>query len=436
MGQTIGGTFTLTVGGETTAPIAFPINNGALDAALEALPSVDLVTVAGNGNNPRTITFGGTHINQDVPQLIVNGAGLTGPNPAITAVTTIQAGWFWAPFNDARRGATNTNDLRGKILRIKVSDDGRYSVPAGNMFAPGTPNTRPEIYAMGFRNPFRIQVDEDGVAHVADYSPDSNAPTGLRAAAGTGRIEIVRKPSNYGWPMCYKTDLPMFKWDFNTQVTLGVTYECGNPAQGPANESRWNTGQAFTPPITDPDVWYSFRDDLWGTPCFASYNVAVPVQNTCPRIFPELGQGGVGPHVTATYDYDPEQPEHDEVPAVLRQGPDLRRVDPRLPARDPHRLEQQGLQDQQRPELRWRGLGQPFECDNPMDGQFGADGNFYLLTYGDGFFTQNPDAGVYRWSYVKGQRAPNAVLNTNRTDGAAAAHGPVREQRHAGSGSG
>ena len=47
VGQTVGGNFTLTFGGETTAPIAFPINNGALDAALEALPSVDLVTVAG-----------------------------------------------------------------------------------------------------------------------------------------------------------------------------------------------------------------------------------------------------------------------------------------------------------------------------------------------------------------------------------------------------
>jgi cytochrome c len=64
------------------------------------------------------------------------------------------------------------------------------------------------------------------------------------------------------------------------------------------------------------------------------------------------------------------------------------------------------------------GAGQPFECDNPMDLQFGADGNFYLLTYGDGFFAANPDAGLYRWSYVKGQRAPNAVLNTDRTDGA------------------
>ena len=49
--------------------------------------------------------------------------------------------------------------------------------------------------------------------------------------------------------------------------------------------------------------------------------------------------------------------------------------------------------------------------------QFGADGALYLLTYGDGFFTINPDAGMYRWDYVKGQRAPKAVLTTDKTDG-------------------
>ncbi len=58
-----------------------------------------------------------------------------------------------------------------------------------------------------------------------------------------------------------------------------------------------------------------------------------------------------------------------------------------------------------------------FECDNPMDMQFGADGSYYLLTYGDGFFAANLDAGMYRWDYVKGQRAPKAVLTTDRTDG-------------------
>ena len=50
---------------------------------------------------------------------------------------------------------------------------------------------------------------------------------------------------------------------------------------------------------------------------------------------------------------------------------------------------------------------QPFECDNPMDMQFGADGNFYLLTYGDGFFNANADAGMYRWEYTKGPEAPH-----------------------------
>ena len=58
-----------------------------------------------------------------------------------------------------------------------------------------------------------------------------------------------------------------------------------------------------------------------------------------------------------------------------------------------------------------------FECDNPMDLQWGADGDFYLLTYGDGFFNINADAGMYKWQYVKGQRAPVAVLTTDRTDG-------------------
>ena len=43
-----------------------------------------------------------------------------------------------------------------------------------------------------------------------------------------------------------------------------------------------------------------------------------------------------------------------------------------------------------------------------MDLQFGADGNFYLLTYGDGFFAANADAGMYRWEYTKGPQAPRA----------------------------
>ena len=54
-----------------------------------------------------------------------------------------------------------------------------------------------------------------------------------------------------------------------------------------------------------------------------------------------------------------------------------------------------------------------------MDMEFGPDGTFYLLTYGDGFFAINPDAGMMRWEYVKGLRAPVAVLSAVPTDGPA-----------------
>ena len=64
---------------------------------------------------------------------------------------------------------------------------------------------------MGFRNPFRIQVDENDVAYVSDYSPDANTQQRSRGPAGTGRFEIVRKPANYGWPTCYKRDLGLLQ---------------------------------------------------------------------------------------------------------------------------------------------------------------------------------------------------------------------------------
>ena len=60
-----------------------------------------------------------------------------------------------------------------------------------------------------------------------------------------------------------------------------------------------------------------------------------------------------------------------------------------------------------------------------MDMQFGADGSFYLLTYGDGFFNINADAGMYRWDYVKGQRAPKAVAHDRQDRRPRAADGPV-----------
>ena len=442
-----GGTFTLTFDGQTTAPIAFPLVNTEIEAALEALSNIDDVAVTGAGT--RTVNFRGNQQQKDVPQMTADGTGLTGTAPTVTIATSAAGGLFNAPFVDARRSSLNTNDLRGKVLRIKVKDGdiaageanafgGAYNVPAGNLFPVGADKARPEVYAMGFRNPFRIQVDSNDVAYVTDYSPDSNTPTVNRGPAGTGRMEIVRKPANYGWPVCYRTDLEYYRWDFNLSAPLDnppQKFECSDPTTGPVNESRWNVGggpsvepgRVNTPPITNPDMWYSFTPENQavnpiGTPCSAYYDGTLPPeQRVCPRLFPELGTGGVGPHGAAKYEFDPDNPDTTKLPPyfddVVFFGEFTRDMLREV------RLDSQNRVFKLNNLLSCGGLGSGaaaqfgFECDTPMDLQFDGKGHFYLLTYGDNFFQINPDAGMYRWDYVKGQRAPRAVLDTNRTDG-------------------
>jgi PKD repeat protein/glucose/arabinose dehydrogenase len=376
------------------------------------------------------------------------GGGSGGFGPFNDQITP--DGLYTAPHNDARRSALNTNDLRGKLLRITVKDSdisadeendfgGAYTVPDGNLFEVGTEKARPEIYAMGLRNPFRLQVDSDGVAYVADYSPDSRVPEVNRGPQGTGRVVVIDEPANYGWPLCYKTDLPYYRWDFNNQQPLDdppQKFECGDPDQGPPNESRWNVeggpgvepGLTETPPITDPELWYSYNDNAannpLGTPCAAAYDGTVPEEDrVCPRLFPELDTGGVGPQAATVYEYDPDNPDETKLPPYY-DGSVIFGEFTRDYLRE-IRFDSQGEIFKINNFLSCGGVGTPraeefgFECDSPMDFQFDEDGHFYLLAYGDGFFRANPDAGMYRWDYVKGQRAPNAVLSADPTNGQA-----------------
>ena len=94
------------------------------------------------------------------------------------------------PQYDAQRSAGNTNDLRGKLLRIKPQPDGTYTIPSGNLFAPGTARTRPEIYAMGFRNPFRMSVDKaTGIVYLGDYGPDAGVDQLQPGAERAGGVQ-------------------------------------------------------------------------------------------------------------------------------------------------------------------------------------------------------------------------------------------------------
>ena len=276
---------------------------------------------------------------------------------------------------------------------------------------------------MGFRNPYRIQVDENDVAYITDYSPDSNVPENFRGPAGTGRVEIVRKPSNYGWPLCYSPDLPYYQWNFNTSrpltqthpVTLRVRQPDARPAEHaragyqrrPERRARPRVRAADRPAGHLVLVPRQHAGLALGTPCLGVLR-RLRARTTCPRLFPELFTGGVAPHGAAKYEYNPANPNTKKFPPYYDESVFLGRVQPGHAARGPARLAEQDLQDQPAAQLR-RGAASPrapFECDNPKDMQFGADGAFYLLTYGDGFFAANADAGMYKWDYVKGQRAP------------------------------
>lgn len=99
----------------------------------------------------------------------------------------------------------NTNDLRGKILRIHPTPDGKYSVPAGNLFKAGQANTRPEIYIMGNRNPYTLSLDPvRRWALWGDVGPDNKNFDGDPMNSGgpekTEEYDLAKAPGNYGYP--------------------------------------------------------------------------------------------------------------------------------------------------------------------------------------------------------------------------------------------
>lgn len=89
-----GGTFTLSFNGQITANIAYNASAATVESALEALANLDTadVAVSGSTGGPYTITFSGVYTNSNVPELVANGAGLTGSSPTITAHTTTEGG--------------------------------------------------------------------------------------------------------------------------------------------------------------------------------------------------------------------------------------------------------------------------------------------------------------------------------------------------------
>lgn len=133
---------------------------------------------------------------------------------------------------DPQDRAQNLSTLLGKFIRIDVSGATSYSIPGDNPFADGAGGARDEIYALGFRNPYRFSVDPvTGDMWVGDVGQQE-----------WEEVTKLQKGGNFGWD-CYegpsqydytsdkcdgKTLIPPRAWydhsGGNQAITGGVIY--------------------------------------------------------------------------------------------------------------------------------------------------------------------------------------------------------------------
>ncbi|MEU7146794.1 PQQ-dependent sugar dehydrogenase [Streptomyces sp. NPDC045456] len=285
------------------------------------------------------------------------------------------------PAYDAQRSAGNTDDLRGKILRIKVNADGTYSVPDGNLFPAGTAKTRPEIYAMGFRNPFRMSVDKPtGTVYVGDYGPDAGTADPKRGPSGQVEFARVTKPGNYGWPYCTGDNDAYVDYDFATE-TPGTPFDCA----APRNTSPRNTG------LTDLPA---------AQPAWIPYDGGS---------VPEFGTGSESPMAGPVYRYDAASTSQIKFP----QAYDGNFFAGEFGRRWIKRIEQAA-----------DGTGRtinafPWKGTQVMDMAFGPDGALYVLDYGTGYFNGDENSALYRIENATGGHSPVAEAKADRTSGQA-----------------
>ncbi len=291
-----------------------------------------------------------------------------------------RAGW------DALRSSGNTNDLRGKVLRITPQMDGSYKIPEGNLFPVGTEKTRPEIYAMGMRNPYRIGVDKrTSYLYWGDIGPDAGKTDPNRGPEGIVEFNQARKPGFFGWPIFTGPNFAYNHFDFAKKES-GEKYD----ALKPINDSPNNTGLRELPAAQKAWIYYGYGDS---------------------KLYPEFGKGGCNPMAGPVYyseDYD-KSPK--KLPSYY----------------DGKFLAYEWMRDwiymvSMDKEGNYTGMERfmpSTKFAHPMDMAFSKDGRLFVLDYGMNWFTQNEDATLSVIEYNAGNRKPVVFAKADKKAGAA-----------------
>lgn len=284
---------------------------------------------------------------------------------------------------DAARSSSNSKDLRGKILRIKPTADGSYTIPEGNLFPKDGSQGRPEIYIMGCRNPFRFGVDPRNPNKVTwgDVGPDAGKDS-AQGPKGHDEVNVAYSPGYYGWPFFIGNNYTYARWDFDSARVVA-----GNNPSKPVNWSVNNTGLKNLPAARPATIYYPYKADT---------------------IFPWVGEGGRNAMGGPTLYFDPAK-GGSQMPAYYNGGTivwDWMRNWYQVIWTD-------ALGRLTRHEPIFTGL----EMKRVIDMEQGPDGSIFVVEYGTNWFTQNEDARLARVSYVNDNRAPVAKAGVDKTVG-------------------
>lgn len=275
---------------------------------------------------------------------------------------------------DAQRSSGNTNDLRGKILRIHPENDGTYSIPDGNLFPKDGSGGKPEIYVMGTRNSFRISIDpETSWLYWGDVGPDAGKDS-IQGPQGYDEINQARKAGNYGWPYFIGSNKAYHKVDFSTGV-VGEKFD----VNAPINTSHRNTGARILPPSEPAFIYYPYVKSAR---------------------FPLLGEGGRTAMAGPVYHYDPDLESNTKLPAYydkcifiydwMRNWIMVVRTD------------ENG---------NYIGM-EPFmpntSFDKIIDMELGPDGALYILEYGTNWYSANKGASLSKLHFSNNTKSINS----------------------------
>jgi cytochrome c len=280
-------------------------------------------------------------------------------------------------YGDAMRSAGNTNDLRGKILRIRLTENG-YEIPDGNLFPVGAAKTRPEIYVMGCRNPFRTSIDpKTGTIYWGEVGPDAGEPS-PKGPRGHDELNQAKKAGNFGWPFVIADNQPYPIYDFATKTIGPMTA----PA-APINPGHRNTGLRELPPAQPALIYYPYAE----TPTF-----------------PALGSGGRNAMAGPVFYHEPERewnllgPEDDRTVLMYEW---MRGKIWKVKLDENENLV--GLET----------LAEGFV--HPMDMEMAADGTVWLLEYGSDWWF-SPNGRILRLRPESTNRPPTIAIERSTSN--------------------